>query len=176
MNNEQLVSLVHQHQAGIYRYLRYLGASRELAEDLGQETFVVAFDKGGQVTGGQGAVPVAWLRSVARNLFLVHCRRQRNSPVRIDSETLDHAEAAWAVEFASGGDGGEHLAALRHCLEHLPPKQRLIVDLQYAQKKSRAEIAAMHGMTEDGVKTLMRRLRASLAQCVRGQLGAGEAT
>ena len=181
MNRDDLVSLVRSHQAQVYRYLRYLGAAHEVAEDLAQETFVVALSKGMQDKqdklgqGDQSNWP-AWLRGVSRNLFLAYCRRARCSPVFAAGQSLDQAEAVWSAQFRGSDDGSGHLGALRQCLELLPRRQREIIDMQYALKKSRAEIAASHGLSEDGVKTLMRRLRAALAQCIQVRLKSGRRT
>jgi DNA-directed RNA polymerase specialized sigma24 family protein len=37
---DSIASLVREHQLEVWRYLRYLGASPDLADDLAQETFV----------------------------------------------------------------------------------------------------------------------------------------
>lgn len=172
MNRNELVSLVQSHQAQIYRYLRYLGADLHVAEDLAQETFVVAF---GKSTRGPGIVghPAAWLRGVARNLFLAHCRRAKSQPVHLDMAFIEQAEGFWAREFPGPSDAVGHLEALRLCVQGLPPRERELVDLQYRQKKSRADLALAAGLSEEGVKTLMRRLRAGLAQCIEKRLKAG---
>jgi RNA polymerase sigma-70 factor (ECF subfamily) len=169
LNRDELCSLVRTHQVQIYRYLRYLGAAPDLAEDLAQETFIVAFQKTSQ---DEIVSPAAWLRGVCRNLFLAHCRRVKCSPVRLSPEALEQAESLWASQVPPPSDGSEYLSALRQCLQGLPAREREIVDLQYRLKKSRAEIAAAWGLTEDGVKTLMRRLRAALAQCIERRLRA----
>jgi len=175
LNRNQLVSLVHSHQAQIYRYLRYLGAPLHVAEDLAQETFVVAFQKSTQGQWNEVAHPGAWLRGVARNLFLLHCRRAKANPIHLDMAFVEQAEGFWAKEFPGAADAGDHLSALRQCLQALPERERKMVDLQYRLKKSRAELAAQAGLTEEGVKTLMRRLRAGLAECIENRLKAGDA-
>lgn len=175
MNRDELASLVQGHQAQVYRYLRFLGAAHEVAQDLAQETFVAAFQKNLQGQWGQTANPAAWLRGVARNLFLAQCRRAKANPVHLDSDSVERAEAVWAGAFPGSEDGSEYLAALRQCVAGLPARQREMVELQYGQAKSRAEMAAAQGLTEDGVKTLMRRLRAQLAECVERRLRNGGA-
>ena len=170
MNRNELISLVQSHQAQIYRYLRYLGAAPHVAEDLAQEAFVAAFQKSTQVAGSEVAHQGAWLRGVARNLFLAHCRRAKADPVHLDTEFVEQSEGFWAREFADASDGRDHLEALWLCLQGLPPREREMIEFQYRLKKSRAEMAAAVGLTEDGVKTLMRRLRAMLAQCIEKRL------
>jgi RNA polymerase sigma-70 factor (ECF subfamily) len=172
MTHDELETMVRIHQAEIYRYVRYQGAeSQSVAEDLVQETFLAAYKSPDAVTPRNERQQSAWLRGIARNLFLMHCRRARNSPVQANPAALARAEAAWAGEFLREGDGFDYIEALRKCLSTLGEKQRKLLELQYGQGKSRSEIAEAASMSEDGIKSLMRRLRSVLAQCIRRRLG-----
>jgi len=170
-----LEALVKVHQAELYRYLRYLGASPEAAEDLVQETFLAACRSETAPKTDAVRRRAAWLRGVARNLFLAHCRRDRSSPVRADSESLARAEGTWEATFLRGGDGFETLEALRACLRELPERQREVLDLRYRERRSRSALARLLKMTEDGVKSLLRRIRAALAACIERRRRTGEA-
>ena len=172
MDRSRLEFLMRVHQAEIYRYLRYLGAARETAEDMVQETFLSAYtsDRAPDAEQDDARRWAGWLRGVARNLFLMHCRRDRASPVTADPAVLEDAEAAWDRRFLRGGDGFDYMEALRRCLEKLGEKQRSALDLRYARRASRQEMARALSMTEDGVKSLLRRLRGILAACVRSRL------
>jgi len=169
MNRAELESLVRIHQARIYRYARYLGCDPALAEDVVQETFLAAF-RSGKIPETDVAAQAAWLRGIARNMFLRQCRRSRTSPVLADSSLLDQAESAWAAKFLRGGDGFDYVEALRECLGELAPPERLVIEQRYAQKTPRTEMARQAGMTENGVKSLLRRIRAALADCIRRRL------
>lgn len=162
-----LETLVRTHQAELYRYARYLGAERATAEDLVQETFLAAFRA---EDPEHAAAP--WLRGILRNQFLNWCRRRRLAPQSADPAALSQAESVWQDVFLRDGDGFDYLQALRKCLADQPEKHRQALDLQYAQKKSRAEIARLLSLTEDGVKSFMRRIRARLAECVGKRLAA----
>jgi RNA polymerase sigma-70 factor (ECF subfamily) len=173
MRREELERLIRMHQASIYRYLRYLGAEATLAEDLVQETFLATMRPNDrQPAHADDPAWPAWLRGIARNLFLVECRRRRISPLVSDGPALERAEAAWAAELGSEGDTAERLAALRECLQALPARQREILDHRYAKHTARSEMARLFGMTEDGIKSLLRRIRAALALCIRKRLRA----
>ncbi len=173
MDREGLEIVVRAHQAEIYRYLRYLGADNASAEDLVQDTFLTALRKG---------IPnidniktrSAWLRAVARNLFLSYCRRNKRSRVKVDSELLDRAESTWSSEFLHGGDGYDYVEAMHRCLGKLSERHRSFLDMRYAQSKSRSEMARHWKITQDSVKSLLRRLRTALAKCVRRDLGLDE--
>ena len=171
MTRDELEALVRLHQAELYRYVRYLGAaSSAVAEDVIQETFLAAFKSNSPPRNPEPRVQAAWLRGIARNLFLVHCRRQRTNPVRTDSDSVERAEAVWTGEFLRGGDGFDYVEALRGCMGRLAERQREMLDLQYAQGKSRAEIASLCKMSEDGIKSFMRRTRSALGDCIKRRL------
>jgi len=170
MDREGFEALIRTHQAELYRYARYLGAAPAAAEELVQETFLTAL----KVTMPQETahLPVrsAWLRGVLRNLFLRLCRRDRRNPVRTSSELVERAEAVWKDEFLRGGDGFDYLEALRKCLADQPERHRAALEMQYRDRRSRAQIGEALKLTEDGVKSLLRRIRAALADCVRRRL------
>jgi RNA polymerase sigma-70 factor (ECF subfamily) len=158
---EDVVRLVRAHQAEVWRYLRYLGASAELADDLTQETFLQLLRT--PFAERTPAATAAWLRTVARNLYVKAFRRP---PFALAE--LDAIEAAW-TGFA-GDDGGDgSLARLRACVEQLSGRARDVVRWQYEERKSRADIAARLGIGEDGVKSLLRRTRALLKACIEGR-------
>ncbi len=175
MDRATLEALIRAHQAELYRYARYLGADGFTAEDVVQDTFLAAAEAPPPADVAldnkpNGRLASAWLRGVARNIFLMHCRSKRTSPVKIDSDYLEKAEGVWASRFLREGDGFDYVEALRRCLEALPRKQRRAVDLQYVHRKARAEMATLFNMTDDGVKSLLRRIRAILADCIERRL------
>jgi len=171
LSRAELETLVRTHQAEVYRYLRYLGADRETAEDLVQETFLAACRKGHPVLHGDLQQRAAWLRGVARNQFLNWCRQRRRTPQFVEPEALDRAERIWKDEFLRNGDGFDYVEALRECLKGIPENARGALDLRYAQGKSREEMAGLLKMTQDGIKSLLRRVRTALGDCIRRRLG-----
>jgi DNA-directed RNA polymerase specialized sigma24 family protein len=46
-----------------------------------------------------------------------------------------------------------------------------VLDLQYNEGKQRLEIAEALGMTDDGIKTLLRRTKARLRKCMETRAG-----
>jgi RNA polymerase sigma-70 factor (ECF subfamily) len=175
VDRETLAMLVRAHQAELYRYLRYLGARAPEAEDLVQETFIVAFRARNAPAQHTGRAMAAWLRGVARNLFLQHCRRRKREATPLDPALLEQAEGVWAGEFLRDGDGFDYVEALRKCLGKLSDKQREALDLRYEKRTSRADMAGILAMTETGVKSLLRRIRSALADCIRNRLAAEDA-
>ncbi|HEV3024964.1 MAG TPA: sigma-70 family RNA polymerase sigma factor [Pirellulales bacterium] len=158
-----LAGLVRTHQAGIWRYLRFLGADETQADDLTQDVFLAVLGK--PFVEHSATATSAYLRTVARNLFLMSARRRRRQPT---IEQLDLADEVW--ERLSGDDGEAALAALRDCVESLEGRARQAVEMFYRQNRSRADIARELEMSEDGVKSLLRRTREVLRKCVEGKL------
>jgi RNA polymerase sigma-70 factor (ECF subfamily) len=147
-----------EHQ-GIWRYLVYLGCDEHRAADLTQETFFRLLD--GEFEYRGAAATGAWLRRTARNLFL----RERRQPVALE---LDVADAVW--DAGLGGERARYLAALEHCRQKLPPRSRQVVALRYDDGVGREVIAERVGLGIEAVKTLLRRIRAELAACIRRQM------
>ncbi|HLQ37550.1 MAG TPA: hypothetical protein VK348_07100, partial [Planctomycetota bacterium] len=62
-------------------------------------------------------------------------------------------------------------AALRACVERLDGRARRAVELSYGigadDPSSRARVAVELGMKENGVKTLLQRVRQTLRECVQ---------
>jgi len=156
--------LIQAHQAGIWRYLRFLGCDEALADDMTQETFLAVLRKPFQQRShGETS---AYLRTVARHKFLRAVRRSRRAPTIAD---LEMAERVW-VEAHPRENGNEFLDALEECLKQLNGRSRTAIDRRYRDGFSRAQIAEEMDMTEDGVKTLLRRTRNSLRGCIKGRL------
>ena len=163
-----LTGLVERHQAEVWRYLRYLGAQSAEADDLVQETFLAVARSGFEERSRHESA--RYLRTAARNQFLSLRRKQKREVL---SARLEAAEAVW-VEHASGDLWENQIGAVRGCVEKLEGRARQAIDLHYREKASRLAIAERLGMKPDGVKTLLRRTRAVLRECIERAIGSGD--
>jgi RNA polymerase sigma-70 factor (ECF subfamily) len=170
MTRETLEELVEAHQAELFRYLRFIGADYATAEDLLQETFLRAFKAKVAPDLEQQGYRKAWLRRIAHNLFIDHCRRHQRSPVSFSSEQAEVAEEFWERRFYSHDEGFGCMEALEQCLKGLSARQRELVEGFYAGRQSREEIAAALGISPNGVKAALRRVRLALGQCIQQRL------
>lgn len=140
------------------------GCSPDLADDLVQDALLAAWHK--RIPEQPDAVAAAWLRAAVNNLWRMHLRSQTRR-----ERHLDAILAELAVRQGSAADDGEAwLTALRSCLQGLDGRARRLLDLHYADGSSRTSIATALGMRPDGVKTLLRRVRDVLRQCVLRRL------
>lgn len=156
-----LAALVARHQQGVWRYLRVLGAPPDLADDLLQDTFVVVLRR--QLADDGPAAVAAFLRATARHLWLKHHRR------RTARREVQEADLVWN-EHCAHDDGRGYFAALQACVEALPARSQRLLQGTYGEERGRDEMGAELGMTADGVKTALRRLRDGLRACIERRL------
>ena len=158
-----LESVVRQHQAGVWRYLRLLGCTADAADDLTQETFLVLLRRGFERRGD----PETWsfLRQTARHL---HLRRVCGNGRRTRELRADLVDEVWAEMADEAGDAW--IEALRTCVDRLDGRPQEVVRLFYREGYGRADVARRLAMKETGVKTLLQRTRAVLRDCIRGEV------
>lgn len=142
----ELARLVSEHHADLYRYAYRLAGNAADAEDLAQQTFLVAQQHLDQVR--EAAKVRAWLFAVLRNSFC----RSRKSPL------------AHCVELPEGGAAVPDESSLREDVDselvqlavgELAEEFRLVVLMFYFEELSYKEIAAE---LEIPVGTVMSRL------------------
>ncbi|QDT69729.1 RNA polymerase sigma factor [Planctomycetes bacterium MalM25] len=160
-----LVRLVRERQAEVWRYLRYLGADPPEADDLTQETFL-ALARSNFVEQSD-AQTSGYLRTVARRQLLMLRRTQKR---RINTVDLDAADAVWGQAFDGANPWDDHVEAARGCVEKLDGRAKRAIDLAYRDSVGREAIAEQLNMKPDGVKTLLRRTRAKLRECIEKTL------
>lgn len=158
------VRLIHDHQAGVWRYLRALGCEPALADDLTQETFLAVLQRPFQDLGPAAAA--SYLRRIAFNLHITHHRRAGKV---VAVENLEEISAAWSRLVPD--DNGELLIeALRECLEGLTQRARRALEMRFRDQESREAIADMLQITEHGAKNLMQRAKQQLRTCVEKRI------
>ncbi len=146
----------------LWRYLRALGADAGEADDLAQEAMLVAHQAAAQQPERDADAQAAFVRGIARNLWL---RSRRWWQRRREREVAVAVDELWDATAAHDG-GDELLARLRDCLGALQPRVRRALELHYHDGLGWRAIAADLAMKANGVKTLMQRARRALRQCL----------
>ena len=162
---DAITAFVRATQADVWRYLRFLGASTEDADDLTQETFLAVGRTPFELRSRRETAE--YLRTAARNQLLMLRRRQGR---QITTVELAAAEEVWSAA-AVDGDFNQFLDALDRCRETLAGRAREAIDRFYRDGRSREQLAAEFEMSLDGVKSLLRRTRTALRDCIQRRLG-----
>lgn len=150
---------VAHHRTAVWRYLRALGASPGEADDLVQETLLVACRSPLERDPGLAR---AFLRGVARNLWLRSRRWWRR---RREREVAQAVDELW-VATADGDAGAELVARLRECLGGLQARARHALELHYRDGLPWQLVASHVGLKVNGTKTLVQRARQALRSCI----------
>jgi len=159
-----LDALMRRHQMYVWRYLRVLGCSSADADELTQEAFTRLLE--GSFEERFEAATRSYLTTAARQLFLqMQAKRARHVEVGW-TDAVD----AWFEQQCKNDDGEAWLTALSECTARMRGRGAEVLHAFYGDGRSRAEVAAKLGMKENGVKTLLQRLRAQLRACVERRL------
>jgi RNA polymerase sigma-70 factor (ECF subfamily) len=153
-------------------YLYTLSGDYHLAEDLVQESLTIAHGKREHYF--PEADFGAWLRAIARNVYMRERRAEARRPA--PAEIIDDlADQAFTAEAYASERWEREREALRSCLGELREDDRGLVRDHFSGGKRYAQLAEAAGRTVSWVKVRMFRARRSLADCVRRRLGlAGE--
>ena len=173
---EILDQLIVLYQHRLLRYLLYLTGSRELAEDLFQETWMRVLQRGAQYNGK--ARFDTWLFTIARNL-LIDLRRKRTM-VSLE-ELCERAGEDRPLEFSSADptpfeqyqsfENGQHVAS---AMLELDPLHREVLTLRFHEELSLDEIAQVTRAPLSTVKSRLYRGLAALKPRIRAARGQDE--
>ena len=153
---------------GLYGAALRLTRNPADAEDLVQETYVKAFKSAGKFADGTNLR--AWLFTILHNHFLNDRRREKTSPVDVDSEIVERA----ANVRSSAADTAEDVLIqqasdeqVRAALDEVPEAFRQSVWLRDAEGFSYVEIADMLNVPVGTVMSRISRGRRLLSARLR---------
>lgn len=143
---DRLERLVLDHHAGVYRYAFRLAGNAVDADDLTQQTFLVAQEHASEIR--DDAKAGAWLRTVLRNLYL---RQRQRAPTLASDVALsldaiaepDAAAAHWDAPARFDGplDALFDRERLQRALDALADDFRVVLLMYYFEELSYQEIA-----------------------------------
>ena len=188
------VAVFDRHRVELTGYCYRMLASPFEAEDAVQETMVRAWRGYDRF---EGRVPLrSWLFRIATNvcLTMLDGRRRRAVPMDLGPQTSGDAVAGSALPeewwlqpiadrrvLATPADPGEAAVgrdsirlAFVAALQHLPPRQRVVLILRDVLRWEAAEVANLLDTSVAAVKSSLQRARATLAERPGVSNGAGE--
>jgi RNA polymerase sigma factor (sigma-70 family) len=151
-DREAAVELVDLYYQQIYLFMRRLGHSRQVSEDLTQEIFLSAWGHIWQLRDGRALNN--WLYRIALNASRLYRRRHGGS----EPASLDEIDVADSSEPEADKVGRyDQLDQLKDAVARLPMKLRQAVVLHYMQHLTIAEAAEAAEMRESTFKSRLNR-------------------
>ena len=145
----------------LYAYVsRRCGGVREIAEDVTQETWLRAVKTWAR--DGIPDVPLAWLKTVARNHLLNDLRRREAIP--LDSISAD--DVLSSIQRDEPSDSADVASLMTRALARLPAHEAGLLEEFHFERFKVAQLAEKYGISERAVEGRLRRARERL----RGEL------
>lgn len=171
----QFEEICRENYARIYNYILAKTGKKEAAEDITQDVFLIAFQKGDAFLHHEK--PAAFLYMTARNLVLEYFKKEKEIPVK--SEILEETNLVSFPENGFGRDAFEELCLLRstavneekyrkQVLQKLKPKERDLYRKYYVDKKPMKTIAKEFQMSETAVRMKYVRIRKKIQRIAAG--------
>jgi RNA polymerase sigma-70 factor, ECF subfamily len=164
-------ALIEQNQRWLIAYFIAATGNHAEAEDLVQETFTHALKNADSFDPSKSFG--AWLRGIARNVYLEHRRKSERRLVALDEAALDQLDVAVAASeemHTISGYGETRLEALRGCLHALSGRTEEVIRRRYAHDQPSKLIATALGMSAAAVDLVLSRARKALVDCVNKKL------
>jgi RNA polymerase sigma-70 factor (ECF subfamily) len=136
----------------VYNFFRYRLGNETQAEDLTSRTFEKAWTGRARYRRDLAGFST-WLFTIARNVAVDHLRARRP---HLPLEAADHVAAPGTPQDdAAHASDLERLASL---LQRLPAREQEIVALKYGAEATNRAIAALLGLSESNVGTILHRV------------------
>ncbi|MCZ8514214.1 RNA polymerase sigma factor [Paenibacillus filicis] len=157
----RFAALIEPYRSALETYCRFLARSPWEADDLAQDTWLKAYGMFLRDPSRED-MSKAYLCRIARNTWIDRCRRKRRAA------DLISGEAGLCEPAQESEDPFKVRTAIEALVEHLPPRQRVILLLIDTLGFTAAETAMLIRSTEGAVKAGLHRAREKL-RTIRGR-------
>ncbi len=167
----------------LYSRALYMTSSKELAEDLVQDTFLAAhlqFDK-----FRDDSKPMTWLSAILKNKISDHYRKRYRNPVSGNSESSSSGNfvfelffdensrwnqkekpQVWEEEELNLLDNKDFNTVLKSCLRKLPENWHSAIYLKYIEQKKGELICQELGISPTNFWQVLHRAKLQLRKCL----------
>jgi len=171
-SDDQFLALLLTNQDRIFRFVLSLVPSRSDSEDLFQQTCMTLWQNRQKYDPTAGEFS-SWAFAIAHN-HVRNFRRKESSRNKVLVSFDEGVEAALiATRQTHGGLLDQWHKALEHCVDHLNPRQRSILDQCYFADVPIKEVSKGFGSTPNALYKTLRRIREILHECVQKTTAAG---
>lgn len=161
--------LVREHQRSLLAFIRTAVNDHATAEDIWQETLLVAWRKLNEFDRTRPFGP--WLRGIASRIVMARCRKDSRFILVSDDEALEYLSQKFdSLQNLSGDTFADKLSALEDCIERLPAKDQECVRLKYSRDFSIDELAKTLGIAIEATKKRLWRAKQKLIDCINQKM------
>lgn len=158
-DEEALAQLYDLYSPVVFGLIRTIVNSKEIAEDLLQEIFLVIWERADHFDASKGSV-YTWLVTLARNKSI---DRIRSKSYRMQQKNLSNEQTVTFTNLVSDENSphesmwlDEQAEIIRNALNNIPDKQREVLEIAYFEGFSQSKIAETYNIPLGTVKTRMR--------------------
>lgn len=151
--DSRVEELFARHEVELGRFIAQMVHSRQLADDLLQETFLAAWKSRASLDSVRE--PRAWLYGIARHRVLMYLRGWRRSLASYE-RFVERSKTPLA-------DEAEAYAVRDLIARSLSPDERTVIVLYHLHGFRADEIAQMTGRSHDAIRKQLERARGKLA-------------
>ena len=157
-----LEELVRRHGGWAARFAQRLCGEPQLAEEVVQSAFLRLWNHAERWEGR--ARFSTWFYRVVHNLCIDHLRRARTTYDALEDEFVDPAPTP-----PEQLERRQHGLEIQQALAQLPERQRAAIVLSHYEDCTQAEAAAILGISEGALESLLSRGRATLRTLLHDQ-------
>ncbi len=158
--------IVRENQPMLMTYLRAVVRDQSVADDLFQDTMLIAWQKLDEYDRRRPIGP--WLRGIGAKLVLAHFRKSKKDVMLLSAESLEYFDQQLQHISEKPGDTWEEKTeALTGCIGTLPDHHRHAIKFRYFQQKPVSEIAKTSKTSIEAIKKRLQRARSQLLDCLK---------
>ena len=159
--SDKFIEALTQNQIAIKSYIRASMGNQSDADDVAQKTNLVLWKKASQ---WDDQTPfLRWAFALAKFEILSYYRDRSRDKLLFDDdvvEMMDDESAEIAHDIPS------RVLALRSCLNAMKQQHQQLLAAKYVTKMTTQQMATLADKSEDGIKSLLLRLRKKLGECI----------
>lgn len=175
-DNKAFATVFHHYQASLFAFIRLRIRDDEAAEEILNDTFMIAFQKPEQYDCSSEFM--TWLCGIAKNVCGTWIRKQNTgvarSTIELDEEVFDNLPAPdWDI--LSKLEAKEIDEVLRECIDQLPVTHKEAFFWAFHQEEPIEIVAEKLDCPIGTIKSRLFNARSKIADCVKSVVGSGVA-
>lgn len=167
LDQDTVAELLSLRRGEFLAYVRSIVGDRELAEDVFQDTSIIAVSKSDRIENI--ASFGYWFRAAARLEAFNALRKRNRLPVSFDQQVLDLLDEHWETSEQTKGSNSV-LEALKKCIMLLTPRAQEMVRLRYEENLKGSSLAEYLGCSVNTACVGLSRIHRRLKSCVQAKV------